>query len=98
MAGDAVEAAPHFYRAVLENDQVRVLEFRGKPGDKTVMHSHPAMVYIGVTEGNFRFSSPDGETMELNLAPGEPLFLDPVDHSTEVIGSAEVHGFLVELK
>jgi quercetin dioxygenase-like cupin family protein len=98
MAGDAVVVAPHFYKTVLENDHVRVLEFRGKPGDKTTMHSHPAMVYIGLTEGSFKFSAPDGQTMEVNLKAGEPLFLDPVDHATEVMGSAEVHGYLVELK
>lgn len=98
MAEDAVVVAPHFYKTVLENDHVRVLEFRGKPGDKTAMHSHPAMVYIGLTAGSFKFSAPDGQTMEVSLTAGEPLFLEPVDHATEVMGSAEVHGFLVELK
>ena len=32
------------YRVVLENPQVRVLEYRDRPGDKTHMHAHPAFV------------------------------------------------------
>ncbi len=42
---------PQFYGVVMENDPVRVLEFRGKPGDKTDMLSHLALVPIGLTEG-----------------------------------------------
>ena len=41
---DAVKVAPHVYKVALENDRVRVLETRMKPGDKTSMHSHPAVV------------------------------------------------------
>ena len=41
MAGDAVEVAPDQYRVLFENDRVRLLEYRGQPGDKTAMHSHP---------------------------------------------------------
>ncbi len=98
MAGDAAVIAPHFYKVVLENDRVRVLEFRGKPGDKTEMHSHPALVYIGLTEGSFRFSLPDDQTVEKNLTAGQAMYLDPVDHAAEILGSNEVHGFIVELK
>ena len=34
------------YRVVLENDRVRVLEYRDKPGEKTTMHAHPDFVVL----------------------------------------------------
>ena len=97
MAGDAAVIAPHFYKVVLENDRVRVLEFRGRPGDKTEMHSHPALVYIGLTEGSFRFSSPDNQTVEKNLTAGQAMYLDPVDHAAEVLGSDDFRPELFEV-
>ncbi|MCZ6907082.1 MAG: hypothetical protein O7G28_07345 [Deltaproteobacteria bacterium] len=45
---DAVKAAAKFYRVVLENERVRVLEFHAKPGDKTEMHSHPGHVAVAI--------------------------------------------------
>ena len=98
MPGDAVAVAPHFYKVVLESDRVRVLEFRGTPGDKTELHSHPAMVAIALTDGKYRFTSPDGQTMDVELTAGQAMYLDAVEHATEIAGTTEAHGLLVELK
>lgn len=98
MAGDAVTVAPHAYRVVMENDRVRVLEFRGNPGDTTEMHSHPAQVAVALSDGNYRFTSPDGQTIEAELKVGEAMYLDPVEHATEVLGTSAAHVVLVELK
>lgn len=98
MAGDAATVAPHFYKVALENDQVRVLEVRGEPGEKTELHTHPAQVAIAITDGKFRFASPDGQTMEAELQAGQAMYLDPVEHTAEFTGSTEAHVFLVELK
>jgi len=40
MSNDAVAVAPDHYRVLLENERVRVLEFRVEPGAKTQMHRH----------------------------------------------------------
>jgi quercetin dioxygenase-like cupin family protein len=97
-AGDAVIVAPHVYKVVLENDRVRVLDVRGKPGDKTEMHSHPAVVAIAVTDGKVRFTSPDGQTMEAELKAGETMYFDAVEHAGEFTGATEAQIVLVELK
>ena len=98
MAEDAVKAAPHAYKVLLENDRVRVLESRMKPGDKTGMHSHPAVVAYGVGDGKFKFTSPDVQSMEVEMKAGMTMYLDAVEHSTENIGATEGHVILVELK
>ena len=43
-AQDPVKTSPQYYKVLLENDQVRVLEYRLKAGEKEAMHSHPAGV------------------------------------------------------
>ena len=98
MSGDAVAVAPQMYKVVLENEQVRVLEVRGKPGDKTALHTHPALVAIAITDGKYRFGSPDGESTDAELKAGQAMFFDRVEHTTEIRGTADVHILLVELK
>ena len=41
LAQDPMKVAPNNFKVLLENDQVRVLDFHSKPGDKIGMHSHP---------------------------------------------------------
>ena len=95
---DAVTAAPHVYKVVQENAQVRILDVRMKPGDKTEMHSHPAVVACAVTGGKFKFTSPDGQSMEIELDPGAAMYMDAVEHATENVGATEGHVILIELK
>jgi oxalate decarboxylase/phosphoglucose isomerase-like protein (cupin superfamily) len=95
---DATTVAPHVYTAVLENDKVRVLEIRMKPGEKTEMHSHPAAVGIMVQGGKARFTHPDGSVLDMDASAAEPTLQPAVEHSTENIGDTELHGFIVELK
>ncbi len=98
MAGDAVTVAPHLYHVVLENDRMRVLDMRGKPGDKTEMHAHPAQVAIAITDGSYRFTLPDGQTIDAELTAGQAMYLDPVEHTTKITGTTEAHALLIELK
>jgi quercetin dioxygenase-like cupin family protein len=64
MPKDAIAVAPHAYKVLQENDRVRVLEFRGGPGVKTEMHSHPSVVAIAISDGKFRFTFPDGRALK----------------------------------
>ena len=98
MVEDAITVAPDQYSVVLENDRVRVLEYRDKPGAKTAMHSHPDLVAIGLSSGKFKFSAPGGQSFEIELGAGQAVFTEAASHSTENIGSTVGHALLVELK
>lgn len=98
MAADAVKAAPETYKMLFENDRVRVLEARGKPGFKTAMHSHPAHVAVAIRDGKFRFTMADGQSVDAELKAGQALYLDPVEHTTEMTGTGDAHVILVEIK
>ena len=95
---DAVTVAPDHYKVVEENDRVRILEFRGGPGDKTAMHSHPAVVAVAITDAKVRSTLPGGQSMELELNSGMAMHMDAADHATEILGSSEAHVILIELK
>jgi quercetin dioxygenase-like cupin family protein len=76
-------------KCLLENDQVRVLEYRLKPGEKEPMHSHPAGVVYVLSGAKLKFSYPDGKTEEKAAAAGETIWRDPVTHAVENIGATE---------
>ena len=98
MAGDAVQVAGDFYKVLVENDKVRVLEYRGAQGAKTAMHSHPAVVACPVTSGKFKFTDPDGHSMEIEISAGQAMYMDASSHATENVGNGDAHVILVELK
>ena len=98
MAGDAVAVAPDVYKVVVENDRVRILEVRAKPGDKADMHSHPAAVAVFIAGTQARFRFPDGETREGELKSNEWRYLEPIEHATEILGPGELHMLVIELK
>ena len=98
MAGDAVKVVPHVYKVILENDRVRVLDTRMKAGDKTDMHSHPAVVAYPTTGGKYRFTSPDGQSMEIEVKAGEAMYMDAATHATENVGTTDGHVLLIELE
>jgi quercetin dioxygenase-like cupin family protein len=97
-AEDAAAVAPHLYGVVMENERVRVLKVRGKPGDKSELHSHPSMVAIALANSDLRFSSADGQSREEKLKTGQVVHSDAVEHATEIMGSTEAHFLLIELK
>ena len=57
---DAIAVAPDIYSVKLENARVRVLEIRTRPGQSSVLHSHPDMVLYAVTDCEWRLGSESG--------------------------------------
>jgi quercetin dioxygenase-like cupin family protein len=98
IAQDVVKVAPEQFKVLLENEHVRVLEFRMKPGDKQEMHTHPATIHIELTPTKVRIAYPDGKAVEVEGKQGEVIWVGPVKHTVENIGNNEIHGYIVELK
>ncbi len=95
---DAVKVAPESYKVLLENDRVRVLEYRIKPGKKNAMHSHPDFLLYALIPEKFKLTFPNGKTIDSEAKAGEVLFYEAETHAYENVGSTEAHGFLIELK
>src|SRR5438132_13987476 len=97
-AQDPVKASPQYYKVLLENDQVRVLEYRLKAGEKEPMHSHPAGVVYVLSGATLTFSFPDGRTEDKAAATGETIWRNPVTHAVENTGKTEAHAIAIDLK
>ncbi len=98
MAGDAVSVAPNLYKVLFENHRVRVLETRYGAGVKSHMHSHPDLIGVALTPAKAKFTLADGQTVDIDLQAGEPVFVESLEHAVENTGASESHIILVELK
>jgi len=95
---DPLKLSPQLYAARLENDRVRVYEYRIKPGVKDPMHSHPPGLVYTLAGGQMRSTSPQGVVSEVTLKPGDLIWREALSHSLENVGSSEVHALSIELK
>jgi beta-alanine degradation protein BauB len=86
------------YRLVMENDQVRVLEYRDLPGDKTHQHRHPAFVLYAVTPFTRKIHLPDGKVLMREFKAGDVMYSAEQEHIGENVGTTPTHVIMVELK
>jgi quercetin dioxygenase-like cupin family protein len=98
MAQDPVKVDSKHYKVELENDQVRVLRITYGPHEKSVMHDHPANVAIFLTDGQARFTLPDGKTQDVPIKAGTVQSDAGGKHLPENIGDKPFELVVVELK
>jgi quinol monooxygenase YgiN/quercetin dioxygenase-like cupin family protein len=98
LAQDPLPLYPENYKVIVENERVRVLDFRLRKGAKEESHSHPAHVVYVVAPFRIRFTFPDGHSTVRVAKAGEVLYSEAVTHASENIGDTDAHGILVELK
>jgi len=98
MAQDPVKVDSKHYKVEFENDQVRVLRITYGPHEKSVMHEHPANVAVFLTDGQARFTLPDGKTKDAPIKAGAAQSDGGGKHLPENIGDKPFELVLVELK
>ena len=97
MSTDPVVTNPELYSVIFENDRVRVLAYRDRPGDRTRPHSHPDSVMY--TLSAFRRRLEAGEMRrDVDVSAGTATWLPAQEHAGENIGDTETHVVFVELK
>jgi len=85
-------------KLVMENDCVRVLDVRFKPGEKTPMHSHPDHIVYVFNDGKLKLTPLKNKVQELDLQTGQAFWFDATTHTAENPGKTDVHLLVVELK
>ncbi len=98
MAQDPVKTDGDKYRMLLENDRVRVLEYRDLPGETTHQHHHPAFVLYALSPFKRKIHLPDGKAIMREFKAGDVLYSDDQTHIGENIGNTPSHAILVEMK
>jgi beta-alanine degradation protein BauB len=86
------------YKMVLENDRIRVLEYRDTPGQRTSPHHHPDYVLCALSAFKRKFILSDGREAVREVRPGEVVWGKAHSHIGENVGSTDTHVLIVELK
>lgn len=100
-AQDAVTSDPRSFRVVVENERVRVIEFRSRPGLGVCgqgMHYHPERVTVSLTGAKVRVTNAEGKSRVREVPPGHVSFEPAVTHATENIGGSGSRTYMIELK
>lgn len=97
MSQDPVVSNPDAYSVVFENDRVRVLEYRDKPGHRTTPHSHPDSFMYTLSAFSRRLHA-GGTHRDVEMPAGHAGWLAAQTHAGENIGESETHVLFVELK
>ena len=97
MSLDPVASNPGLYSVLFENERVRVLEYRDRPGERTTPHRHPDSVMYTLSSFDRRLVSGEAQR-EVSMPSGLVGWLPAQDHHGENIGATETHVIFVELK
>ena len=87
------------HKVVLDNDTLRMLDVRIKPGQKVAMHSHPPNTVYFLTDCKSRVTGPDGKS-QMAESKADTAVWRPGEtkHAVENVGTAECHLVQTELK
>ncbi len=96
---DVLKVKNSGYDLLMENEKVRVMNMRLKPGEKSPMHNHPHdhVIYVFM-DSKLKLSFPDGNSDEFELKKGQVLWIEAGSHETENIGIKEAHNLVTEVK
>jgi quercetin dioxygenase-like cupin family protein len=95
---DPVRVDPRHYKVEFENERVRVLRINYGPGEKSVMHSHPELIVVFLTDAHGKFTYPDGRTEDINANAGTVQHMDACIHLPESVSKTPFEVIAVELK
>jgi hypothetical protein len=99
-APDAVTVSPDVYKVIAENDSLRVVAATWNPGQRDMMHSHPAIgIYILSDCQKMRTHFADGTSKDWSAKSGAAGANAPVtSHAIENMGDTECRIIFFEPK
>ncbi|MHB8578122.1 MAG: hypothetical protein ACYDCQ_22660 [Dehalococcoidia bacterium] len=93
-----MSVSPQGHRVLVENERVRVLEVRIRPGETSGMHAHPPCVVYALSSARVRMSLRDGTSREVAIQQGDVTWSEGGWHEVNNIGTTDDLGIIVELK
>ena len=97
MAVDVVTVAPDV-KVLLENDRVRVLESKLKPGEVEGMHTHPEYIAYFLTPTTVEITTPDGKSVVKKPPAGKVLYGTGAEHRIKNVGDTLQRVLVIEIK
>ena len=101
VAQDAAKVNPRSYRVLLENDKLRVLEYRSRPGFGVCglgKHSHPAHLTVALTDGKVKVTTDDGQIIAADSKAGDVFWAPAETHTVENVYGRLMRAYMVEIK
>jgi hypothetical protein len=101
LAQDAAESNRRSYKVLLENDQIRVLEYLSRPGMGACgqgVHSHPDHLTMLLTDAKAKVKTSDGRTFISEKKAGHVFWEPAMTHSVENVGGSGARAYIVEIK
>lgn len=71
-------ASPDIYKVIAQSDQYKVIAVTWKPGQKDVLHSHPANAVYYLTDCSLRVHAPDGTYRDVQPRAGAAIVQQPI--------------------
>src|SRR5512137_2440971 len=98
-APDVTKMKSNVYKVLMENEHVRVLDIRLRPGEKAPMHNHPSkhIVYM-LTDAKLKLTGEDGKVSTLDAKAGDTMWMEAGSHAAENVGTTEGHNLVIEVK
>lgn len=98
-AQDPVKTAPKNYKKVLlENDNVRVLQFEMAPKEVIPWHTHPNHVIYALSDGKIEITDKGKEAVTMDVKAGDAVFIPAVTHMARNIGFTTIKLIITEIK
>lgn len=97
-AAQSAKANGEAVRALLENNQIKVREWRLKPRERAGAQNYPNTFLYGLTDGALVFTPPGRTPYELAFKAGEALWLPAQATAVSNETDKEVRTLVVELK
>ena len=99
LAQDPVTIAPKNYKKILiDNDNVRVIQFEMAPKDDIPWHSHPNHVIYALSGGKIEITDKDKKPETIEIKAGDAVFMPAVTHMAKNIGTTTLKLVITEIK
>ncbi len=97
-AQDPAKVDSKHYSVVLNNKEVRVLHIHYGPGEKSVMHAHPASVVVFLTDAKTKMTYPNGKSEMVSGKKDQVMYMKATTHQPENVGKRPMDVIQIELK
>jgi hypothetical protein len=97
----AKASVPETSKVLFENDRTRVIEYHTNAGKNICglgLHSHPAHLFIMLTDAKLRVVTPDGKEEIVDAKAGEVGWESAVTHRAENLDGKNADCYLIEFK
>ena len=97
IALDATKVAAKFYKVAQDSLNMRIVMVDYKPGDVSVLHSHPDLAMYVLSPSKAEFTEKDGSKRVMTLDKGMVIVIPADTHSVKNIGSTHAKVVLFEV-